>query len=426
MAKIRMLRVSCFGTVLVGLLVLLIGLGGVPAQAQSRAEFERLEQELAEERQARQALLKRIEKLEQQSGQQTSQVEDLENQIFEVEAQVGQRSVVHGFDSLSMDLGGFLTQSFSVGIGEDSTKVSFNQTLFELIAGVQVNEDVSFAAALGWLRESELDVSDRKRPTFRDFSMRVPQIIVWANYRYSDAVELQVGRFITPHGIINIEHFPPLLLDHNQPQFLRPFSGATIFPNFVSGGQLHGKFLLGKAQQNILQYNSYVGVFSGGSPDNVTAGGRLGYTWGLSGVTAGANYGFGRREAGSSRLGSFSIVGDKSLTTNTYHMLGADLRYDKGPLLWKNEVFYSFETGEENRLAFYTQPVWRMNDRWHVFYRFDYLDAGQGIEESIEHVIGLNFFPHSQVRVRAVFFLKEFERPATKAGLFQLSTTISF
>lgn len=61
-------------------------------------------------------------------------------------------------------------------------------------------------------------------------------VIAWANYIHSDTLNVQLGRYITPQGIIHIEHFPATLLDPEQPKFLRPFGGDTIFANFENSG----------------------------------------------------------------------------------------------------------------------------------------------------------------------------------------------
>ena len=90
-------------------------------------------------------------------------------------------------------------------------------------------------------KDGIFSASERRNPKFL-MNSSTPLIIAWGNYAYSDALNIQFGRFSTPHGIINIEHFPATLLDPEQPQFLRPFSGQTIFPNFVDGIHLYGNY----------------------------------------------------------------------------------------------------------------------------------------------------------------------------------------
>ena len=381
-----------------------------------------LRRDLEEHAKRIQALQDRIGELEEE---QETTSDDLTSQLLDLDDKVGKSGVVHVFDALDLQLGGFLTQTFTTVIGESDTESGFNQTLLEILLRAQITEDLSLFTALGFLREADIDLSAPRSPFFRDSANRVPQIIAWANYQYSDALELQVGRFITPHGIINIEHFPPVLLEINQPQFLRPFPGNTMFPNFLNGLRLHGKRFLADNTLT-LRYDVYTGLFNG-APDSVVTGGRAALTLEDVGVTFGANYSHGRRDADPGNLGSLSIVGSGSLTSNDYDLLGADVLFDRGRLFWKNEVFATLEKGERNRLAFYTQPAWRWTEQWIGFYRFDYLDPGQGLGKSTEHVVGVNYLPIPLLRLRLAYIFKEFDAPeAADASIIQFSGTISF
>lgn len=97
---------------------------------------------------------------------------------------------------------------------------------------------------------------------------------------------------ITPHGIINIEHFLQILLDPRQPQFLRPFSGDTIFPNFMTGAQVHGRYFF--SGNSYLQYNAYV-ANAQSDPEEIIYGGRIAGTHLDSGITLGLNASMGGR-----------------------------------------------------------------------------------------------------------------------------------
>lgn len=350
----------------------------------------------------------------------------IEDMLMDIDERVGTRGLVRAFDAINIDIGGFLTQSLTVVKGDGSSDASFNNTQFELLIGADITENLSLFVAQGFLREADVDFSDPTAPVFMNSAGRNPLIIAWANYRHDDGLQVRTGRFVTPQGIINIEHFPPVLLDINQPQFLRPFSGNTIFPNFLDGVEVHGRFFVGENGQDTLAYSVFSGNFVGSSSDDFISGGRVQYAFGDSGFTLGGNVIHGSRTARPGPLGSISIVGSGSLSTNDYDAAGIDLLYDKGPILWKTEYFYSTEKGNEDREAFYTQPAYRINDQWIVFYRFDYLDPGQGIEQSVENVIGVNYLPTSTVRVRAVYILKEFKGTDDTADIFQLSATFSF
>ena len=369
-----------------------------------------------EQKQTIDALGERVERLERERS------ESLVASIESIEDQEDDGQKVGIFDALDMDIGGFITQTLTVAHGDDSTEVSPNQTLLELLLRATIQERTTIFAALGWLREADLDLSDSRNPTFRNQANRTPQIIAWANYRHQDSLQLRLGRIVTPHGIINVEHFPPTLLEINQPQFLRPFSGATIFPNFMSGAEIHG---LTRAGPGVFKYSAFGGVI-GSAPNNWIAGGRTEWTWSPKGLTVGLNASRGARETGGLALGNFSTVPPASTVENDYALIGADILFDHGRVLWKNEVFYTFENGEQDRFAFYTQPAFRLCDEWIVFYRFDYLDPGQNAETTLEHVAGINFLPHPLVRIRGAAFFKDYRNSSDDVIVGQLSVTLSF
>lgn len=405
------------------------------ANAQTSDDVATLRKQLEQSKQTIQLLSDRLGTLETKvesapassgSSDVSARLDELEDVVLGLDDRVGSRAVVHAFDAMQLDIGGFITQSFTAAFGASSSAASFSNTLFELLIKARVNENWDVFLAQGFLRESDLDVvTDPDNPVFRPSALRIPQIIAWTNYRFNDKLEIQAGRFITPHGIINREHFPPVLLDTNQPMFLRPFSGATMFPNFMIGAQAHGKFYVGKDENSLLQYNAYVGSFTQNSSDFIF-GGRVGLTLGDSGFTIGGNYSHGQRRARPANIGSLSIVGNTSLTSDSYNTVGGDLLYDKGRILWKNEFFYSFEKDVEDRVAFYTQPAYRLTDRWLAFYRFDYLDPGQHLTQGYENVVGLNFLPIPTVRLRGEVVLKHFSNPNADLVALQFSATVSF
>ncbi|MFQ5660600.1 MAG: hypothetical protein ACE5GZ_09240 [Gammaproteobacteria bacterium] len=350
-----------------------------------------------------------------------ARLEETEQLISEIDGRVGNRAVTRAFDAKTLNIGGFLDLGTTHAQGADGSATSFNRQVFELLLSANLYGDWDLFLAQAFARKSAADFSDRRNPDFADInSISTDTVLAWANYRHNDWLNLQAGRFITPHGIVNIEHFPALLLDPEQPQFLRPFNGQTLFPNFMDGLQVHGTRFFGETGQSSLNYHIYTGNFAGNA-GHFNYGGRLAYTAGSSGLTLGANLAGGERT---------------DQVNSDYRLYGADLRYDKGPLLWKNEVFVTDEDRGGDRFAFYTQPAWRMSDRWTLFYRFDYLDAGADpanlieVGRSTENVLGLSFRPNSNVHLRSIWSYKSFDSTnllsSDDAWLWELSATMSF
>ncbi|MGF1461799.1 MAG: hypothetical protein ACFB2Z_01265 [Maricaulaceae bacterium] len=344
---------------------------------------------------------------------------DLEDIAIDVDERLGSRAVVRAFDSLSLDFGGFFDIAGTVAFGEDDTEGAFSRQVAEILVKAELGEDWEFFLAQAFVRNAALGFEDefgRFDPFFGDTASPVvtDTVIAWGQYSFNDALNVQAGRFVTPQGIINIEHFPATLLDPEQPLFLRPFTGDTIFANFTDGVNIFGDQFIGEAGNQRLSYNVYGGAFSGDA-SQLVVGGRLAYGFVDQGLTFGLNLNSGAREQEpGTRFGT----------------LGADVLYDKGRWLWKTEVFATSEGDGPNRFAAYTQPGFRFTDRIIGFYRFDYLDTGGPGEQTFENVWGLVYNPIPNVRLRSIArwqrFLDDGPFPQADLQQIQLSATFSF
>ncbi len=389
---------------------------------QAMSMIEKLSAELAQMKTQRlQAEIKEVPEsvrlVQRRMDDVDERLDDIEGVVVDVEDRIGSRAVANVFDAERLDIGGFLLNTLTHVDGEDGSATSFNRQVFELLIKGQLSDDFSIFVAQAFTREASPTFGDPEGRRDPDFNLGTgaPTPIAWANYRMSDAFNIRVGKWVAPHGIVNVEHFPAILLDTEQPQFLRPFGGQTIFANFQTGVQIHGRKFMGRDGASALNYAFYVGNF-GGNQDNFNVGGRVGYTFGDSGITFGLNGAFGRR----------SEVGDSE-----YKLFGADLLYDKGPILWKTEFFATEEDLGDDRLAFYSQPAWRINDQWTAFYRYDFLDDGTLRGDRQEHAFGLAFNPIPQVRIRGTATFRSFDEGIgglrdANARLYQISSTYSF
>jgi hypothetical protein len=348
--------------------------------------------------------------------EQNERLEEIEDAVVDIEEQAGGRPLVRAFDAASLDVGGFLHSGLTHVNGENGSATSFNRLTFELLVKAKLSKKFSLFAAQAFIRESGINFNDPAGRLDPGFNIRniSPLVIATARYEASNEFALEAGRFITPHGIINIEHFPATLLDPEQPQFLRPFGGQTIFANFMNGFKAEGTFFTGSNGENKLTYSAYVGSFVNNG-EQFNYGGRLGYSFGNSGLTLGANLGGGKRAPGDGA---------------DYQLVGADLLFDKGPILFKSEVFWTNEDLGEDRFAFYAQPAWRLNDQWTAFYRYDYLDNGLSLGDSQEHALGINYQPIPNIRLRGIVTRRDIDGtallPDASLTSYQVSSTISF
>jgi len=388
-----------------------------------RSELETLKAERAstpaadDESLSQLPLSQRIEQVEASVNETNQRLNDVEDMTFDLDEKVGGRALVRAFDAEEFDLGGFLHTGVTLVDGKNNTEAAVNRMTFELLAKAQISDDWSLFVAQAFIRESNINFVDEFSRLEPDFNIgtSAPLVIATATYEHSDALKVDLGRFITPHGIVNIEHFPALLLDPEQPQFLRPFGGQTIFANFLNGAKIGGEVFAPGGVEGSLGYSAYVGTFVNNA-GSFNYGGRAFWQFANTGLTIGANVGGGRRD------------GDGT----GYFLYGADILYDEGPVIWKNEIFVTDEDQGGDRLAFYTQPGLRFADNWTAFYRFDFLDDGTRTGDRKEHAVGLTFKPHRNVHLRAIARLNRFDA-ATAAGFpeanaenYQFTATFSF
>lgn len=363
-------------------------------------------------------LEKRINKLEQNMLEKDKRIEELEMNAIDFEDRLGSRAIARAFEAKSIDIGGFLHQTLTYADGEDGDSTSFNRTVFELLVKAQLTDNWSAFMAQAFMRQSAdpFQNGTRFEPEFNTNSA-TDTVIAWAQYKFNDSANLQIGRFISPQGIINIEHFPAVLLEPEQPQFLRPFGSDTIFSNFVTGLHFHGSQFAGNNQENRLTYNLYSGNATK-NPNDLVYGARVAYQLTDQGITFGLNYNGGERKSDEGR--SFNTV-------------GADILVDKGAFQLKTEIFSSDEspaTGRDDRLGWYIQPIYKINPSWTTFYRYDFLDDGKNQGDSVENVLGLTFKPIQNIHLRATYTRKTLDENSTyeeaDMNIVQLSGTFSF
>ena len=340
-------------------------------------------------------------------------VDELEDSMITLDDRLGQRAIAQAFDGIQFDIGGFIHTTYTTIRGENSTESSFDRQNFELLIGAKLNEDWSAFFAGGFLRESDqsLSLSNREDPVFNSVNKN-PQIIAWVNYEYNSLLNVRIGRMTTPHGIINIEHFPATLLDPEQPQFLRPFSGDTIFPNFATGIQLHGK---NYGENFSFEYSTYATNMSSNAKE-LQIGARAAVGFLQDSIKMGVNIADGTR------------VNDDS-----YDLFGLDFQWNINDFSIKSEYYITSEESvnsvDADRAAFYIQPSYKFSPKWIAFTRFDILEMGDITGESTEVAFGVNFLPSPGVRLRTIYTSREYENgglPDADADILQFSGTFSF
>lgn len=346
-----------------------------------------------------------------------SKVDILETQVADLELLQSQGNPVTTFDSIRLDFGGFITQQFTGIVNSENDEGSFDQTNVELLIGADVTEKDSFFAALGFLRRSFITMENTAEDvTMREWEDRrnqTPLIIGWYKHEFNDQLDVTLGRFINPWGIINIEHFPPTLMNLSQPQFLRPFGGATIIPNFIDGAQAHGTTYFGDSE---FEYYAYIAEFANNAGE-LLFGGRAAITDPSRVVTVGGNYQHGNRD------------------DDTYDAFGLDVLVDYEGFGLKTEYIVNTRDDLGDQETFYVQPFYRVGD-WLAFYRYDVIDLDDDVDsdasEQEEHILGVNYFYTPTIRLRGEYAFNIYDLENDSLGqdrdfdTVQVSITVSF
>jgi hypothetical protein len=371
----------------------------------------------------------------------SARLEALEEELLELQLKQSEKTPVTAFDSMRLDFGGFITQTFtSVFNGDGPSRSSFDQTNLEFLIGADVTERDSFFAAIGFLRQADLinegSASDVNGRRFAAHANRIPGIIMWGKHDFDQLLDVTYGRMITPWGIINREHFPPVLLNLNQPQYLRNvqpgnlFGGNTFIPNFVDGVQAHGSKFYGDHQA---EYFTYITNFDGAGADaaDLISGARLQWTLPNNLASIGGSYQNGARAGAGAQKAHYDAWGLDVLVNYKGFQL-------KTEYIRTNERGGTSTNGNASiagKESWYIQPAYTTG-KTIVFYRWDVidtnLDIGNDASQQTEHVFGVNYLWAPTIRLRAEYVLNRFDLKKDTSGNdraydnIQLSITTSF
>ncbi len=256
----------------------------------------------------------------------------LENEVLTMQEKVGSRSLLHAFDALELDIGGFATQSFAVLDSEKRQEGAFDLGQFELTIKAELDEQWSSFTLLEFRREAKIDESSIDDLRFKPIRNAADLELMYVSYRHDDLLEFRTGRMVTPHGIINVDHFHPVLLHVPYPMFMRQGRAPSLFERFYVGAELRGTLPLDSLGEFRAGYVAYLGSVKA-EPGRYAFGARMRVHHEDSGTELGLNFARGRHKEGSGR-GSFTLE-------------GVDLEVDQGWLLIQTEAYLSDEDGEQ-------------------------------------------------------------------------------
>lgn len=366
------------------------------------------------------------------------ELEDLNKRVEALEEtqqatlQAEQQAVIP-FTAKRIHLGGFSTASFNSHFGKDTSKeYAFELVHMDLLISADVTEKLQFFSDIHFGFENHFENSNAAWRRYGEQEINAELQMVWMKYHFQDYFVVQFGRMIAPFGILNIEHFEPLFLKRQKPQFLRHLEGGSnfiLFDDHANGLVFSGTFSAG---EHTLGYYSYVGTVKSDTRQ-VGGGGRL--FWSLPKELI--------------RIGVSNQTAQRG--GQTYSALGGDLEIKWHRFRLIGEFVRGIIQGAAGQTTFYAQPSYKFFDgKFVVFGQVDYLDDTLGtrtvdhdqdettaaIADPIkkwEYTAGVNYLPWPFLRTRLEGVLHDYRgSTATLGGLnrdyysAEFSATVSF
>jgi len=199
----------------------------------------------------------------------------------------------------------------------------------------------------------------------------------YTDFHAAPNISFRIGRFLTPAGIWNINHYPPFVTTQSRPLHIR-----NIFPQYLDGIQAHGDV---NALDYLISYKAYVANGEGNSGtgdenEEKAIGGRIEFT---------APFVI------EVKLG-FSAISDKLNSGSDKTATGVDAQFRFSWLKIQGEYAQAkikpVEGTTFNAVGYYLQGQTDIG-RWTLFVRHDYYDANDSLPDNglAVNTAGLNY-----------------------------------
>jgi hypothetical protein len=199
------------------------------------------------------------------------------------------------------------------------------------------------------------------------------------DYNHNPYINFRLGRFLTPGGIWNVDHYPPFVLTQEQPQHIR-----EIFPQLNDGLQFYGSANVADVVADYILYAS------NGQGTNTTAGGD-----GNEDKAVGTRLKFKFPFLSKIETG-FSYYTEEKDTKEDLRAAGADLL-----LQWKNlklqgeyaKGFLDPASGSIYQTIGYYGQLEYLYNNWTLGYRYDWYDPKTTVDNDRKTIntIALNY-----------------------------------
>jgi len=210
----------------------------------------------------------------------------------------------------------------------------------------------------------------------RDFNINPEIERIFFDYLFSDALRFRIGKFITPIGLWNPIHIPPLKWTS-----IDPPAATEFFPIFTTGVRLFG---LLPFQQNSWEYSIFAQKTKGIDDRN-------------NNVRTDDFYGTEIRKYFSDSSLGFALGSFKDLSIDSYvkfFSTSIDIPFRR--FRFMSEIIYGTEKGTTQtyqRLAYYIQGILRVFSKNYLILRNDYFNSEKKDKNIKALLIGWNYRP---------------------------------
>jgi hypothetical protein len=380
-----------------------------------------------------------------------SDIKDLDDRVFDLEEKLGGKYPFKPIDAQKGRFGGVLYHDQRIAqsesyTGKDSGGDVNSFTRIDLMVAGDLNDDLSYLFVPAWFYMSPRRHEDTAaRETA---GKRTDYMLVYRGYMKWDLDNkrhLKIGRFLAPFGAYISTYSPSTDFVSYWPQNVSPTGGITFTP-VVDGIQ----YACNQGMFDVKLYAAIHGVNGGsaaqnpleqrllrGTPDKHLYGGRFGVKpinmldIGLS-VQAGERY-YGIDMGNSNKdlygkfaafafdaklnMGKFVVKAEYMKTNeeavtdlytavqmeNLLKSQGAGAtNYDQNIFLMDYMKGYYSTRMDSNKTSYYIEPSYRINQKFMIAFRYDYVDYKNVMHLNKEKSIyrmGLNYFVHPKFKL---------------------------
>ncbi len=238
----------------------------------------------------------------------------------------------------------------------------------------------------------------------REFVVKPEVERIFLNYLFSDALRVRIGKFITPIGLWNPVHIPPLKWTS-----IDPPAATDFFPRFTTGVRIYG---LLPFQQESWEYSVFIQKTEGIDDQN-------------NNVRTDDFIGAEVRKYFSDASISLSLGKFKDkITDKKVSFFGTSFDFPYQRLRIMSEFMYGLE--EENnqysRKAYYIQGIYRVFRKNYLIVRNDYFDSEKFNRNIKAILIGWNYRPLYPISLK---FESQWRKDSLKGDLVEFATSFA-